>query len=162
MPPVPTPNLLPMLANAMEQRITPSPPCPICLLRPLGLHTTHHTRHARHKRRARTQIGIESPQTAPNPDKQGTPGSWQSQKTPQNVGISPPPKHPKTTPITLFRAIGRGLYLVFRVKSEYPNAHPLDTFRFATHTQTHTQVHTQTRKTPVLAPFRSLQNAKTA
>ena len=78
------------------------------------------------------------------------------------MGLSPPPKHSKTTPITFFRAIRRGQCSIFYVKSVHPNVHPLCAFRFSVYTQTYTQLYTQPRKTPLSDPKTNPQNAKTA
>ena len=127
-------------------------------------HTAHHahTPCTPHTRRAHTHAHIYKVKTAENPINTALHAPDRNRKTPHFMGLSPPPKHHKTTPITFFRAIRRGQYSVFHVKSVHPNVHPLCAFRFSMYTQTYTQLYTQPRKTPLSAPISAPQNAKTA
>ena len=121
---------------------------------------THHARLTRVAHTLTTIYTRSKPPATPINTALHTPD--RSRKTPQFAGLSPPPKHPKTTQITFFRAIRRGQCSVFHVKTVHPNVHPLYTFRFSVYTQTYTQLYTQPRKTPLSASISNPQNAKTA
>ena len=74
-------------------------------------HTTRitHTLHTA-KRVAHAHTGSKA---AKNPDKQGIPDHFPHPQTPQNVGLSPPPKRPKMTSITIYSELYRGSITCF-------------------------------------------------